>query len=41
MIHRNKLHFFLYQMHNMQDGKSTKFMNTDYMCDIYINIAVL
>ena len=22
-------------MHNMQDGKSTKFMNTGYMCDIY------
>lgn len=37
MIHKIQLHFF-YQMHNMQDGKSTKFMNTDYMCDIYIAV---
>lgn len=35
MIHKIQLH---YQMHNMQDGKSTKFMNTDYMCDIYIAV---
>lgn len=38
MIHKIQLHFF-YQMHNMQDGKSTKFMNTDYMCDIYILLS--
>lgn len=37
MIHKIQLHFF-YQMHSMQDGKSTKFMNTDYMCDIYIAV---